>query len=158
MGRSSGEGNGNPLQYFCLENPMDRGAWRATVRGVVESDTAERPTHTFQAWLPLTAAPNEDKARGGGQVQAGPPSPCTVSHHGTLGHHGTRDPCRDPHRTRPCPAARTSALSLHPELPGEGPARLRRCWWTQDGPRAQEATRAHIPTPSRDTKTEPRQG
>ena len=30
-GRSSGEGNGNPLQYSCLENPMDRGAWRATV-------------------------------------------------------------------------------------------------------------------------------
>ena len=29
--RSSGEGNGNPLQYSCLENPMDRGAWRATV-------------------------------------------------------------------------------------------------------------------------------
>ena len=30
-GRSPGEGNGNPLQYSCLENPMDRGAWRATV-------------------------------------------------------------------------------------------------------------------------------
>ena len=39
-GRSPGEGNDNPLQYFCLENPMDRGAWRATVHGVVkESDT-----------------------------------------------------------------------------------------------------------------------
>ena len=33
-GRSSGEGNGNPLQYFYLENPMDRGAWWATVHGV----------------------------------------------------------------------------------------------------------------------------
>ena len=32
--RSPGEGNGNPLQYSCLENPMDRGAWRATVYGV----------------------------------------------------------------------------------------------------------------------------
>ena len=31
LGRSPGEGNGNPLQYPCLENPMDRGAWRATV-------------------------------------------------------------------------------------------------------------------------------
>ena len=30
-GRSPGEGNGNPLQYSCLENPMDRAAWRATV-------------------------------------------------------------------------------------------------------------------------------
>ena len=33
-GRSPREGNGNPLQYSCLENPMDRGAWRAAVRGV----------------------------------------------------------------------------------------------------------------------------
>ena len=36
-GRSSGEGHGNPLQYSCLENPMDRGAWRATVSGVAKS-------------------------------------------------------------------------------------------------------------------------
>ena len=33
-GRSPGEGNGNPLQYSCLENPMDRGAWQATVHGI----------------------------------------------------------------------------------------------------------------------------
>ena len=39
LGRSSGEGNGNPLQYFCLENPMDRGAWLATVHGVSNSRT-----------------------------------------------------------------------------------------------------------------------
>ena len=37
--RSSGEGNGSPLQYSCLENPMGRGAWRATVRGVAKSRT-----------------------------------------------------------------------------------------------------------------------
>ena len=36
-GRSSGEGNGNPLQYSCLENPMDGGAWWATVHGVAKS-------------------------------------------------------------------------------------------------------------------------
>ena len=36
---SSGEGNGNPLQYSCLENSMDRGAWRATVHGVAKSWT-----------------------------------------------------------------------------------------------------------------------
>ena len=39
LGRSPGEGNGNPLQYFCLENSMDRGAWRATVHGVAKSWT-----------------------------------------------------------------------------------------------------------------------
>ena len=38
-GRSPGEGNGNPLQYSCLENSMDRGAWRATVYGVAKSRT-----------------------------------------------------------------------------------------------------------------------
>ena len=38
-GRSSGEGNGNPLQYSCLENPMDGGAWQATVRGAAKSRT-----------------------------------------------------------------------------------------------------------------------
>ena len=37
--RSSGGRNGNPLQYSCLENPMDRGAWWATVHGVTESQT-----------------------------------------------------------------------------------------------------------------------
>ena len=36
--RFPGGGNSNPLQYSCLENPMDRGAWQATVHGVAESD------------------------------------------------------------------------------------------------------------------------
>ena len=40
-GRSPGEGNGNPLQYSCLENPMDRGVWPATVHRVAESDMTE---------------------------------------------------------------------------------------------------------------------
>ena len=39
LGRSPGEGNGNPLQYSCLENPMDRGAWWAAVHGVAKSRT-----------------------------------------------------------------------------------------------------------------------
>ena len=38
-GRSPGEENGNPLQYSCLENPMDRGAWQAVVHGVAKSQT-----------------------------------------------------------------------------------------------------------------------
>ena len=38
-GRSPGEGNGDPLQYSCLENPMDRGAWWAAVHGVAKSRT-----------------------------------------------------------------------------------------------------------------------
>ena len=38
-GRSPGEANGNPLQYSYLENPMDRGAWWATVHGVAKSQT-----------------------------------------------------------------------------------------------------------------------
>ena len=39
LGRSPGEGHGNSFQYSCLENPMDRGAWRATVDGVAKSQT-----------------------------------------------------------------------------------------------------------------------
>ena len=39
LGRFPGEGNGNPLQYSCLENPMDGGAWWATVHGVAKSRT-----------------------------------------------------------------------------------------------------------------------
>ena len=43
-GRSPGEGHGNLLQYSCLENPMDRGAWWATDHGVSELDTTEQLT------------------------------------------------------------------------------------------------------------------
>ena len=41
-GQSPGEGNGDLLQYSCLENAKDRGAWRATVYGVAESDATEQ--------------------------------------------------------------------------------------------------------------------
>ena len=41
LGRSPGVGNGNPRQYSCLGNPMNRGAWRAAVHGITELDPAE---------------------------------------------------------------------------------------------------------------------
>ena len=51
LGRSSGEGNDNPLQYSCLEIPMDRGGWQAVVQGVAKSWTElsmHTHSHTFQ--------------------------------------------------------------------------------------------------------------
>ena len=54
--RSPREGDGNPLWYTCLENPMDREAWRATIHGVAKSQTQLSDlTHT--ASIPLGAAP-----------------------------------------------------------------------------------------------------
>ena len=51
-GRSPGEGNGNPLQYYCLENPMDGGTWWATVQGVAKRRTRLRDfTFTFTSIL-----------------------------------------------------------------------------------------------------------
>ena len=44
LGRSNGGGNGNPLQYSCLENPMDKGAWQATVHGVTYMDITSMVT------------------------------------------------------------------------------------------------------------------
>ena len=60
-GRSPGEGNSNPLQYSCLENPMDREAWKATVHGVTGSDMTDCTilTHCFISfflnWVMLSA-------------------------------------------------------------------------------------------------------
>ena len=47
-GRSLGEGHGNPFQYSCLENPMDRQAWQATIHGDAESDMSERLSLFFR--------------------------------------------------------------------------------------------------------------
>ena len=50
---ANGEGNGTPLHYSCLENPMDRGAWRAAVHGVAKSQTRLSDftfTFTFMHW------------------------------------------------------------------------------------------------------------
>ena len=53
LGRSPGEENGNPLQYSCLENPMDRGAWWATVHGVarVRHDLVTKPPHEKKIYM-----------------------------------------------------------------------------------------------------------
>ena len=51
LGRSPGEGNGNPLQYSCLENSKDRGAWWVTVHGFTESDMTEQPHFNFTLLL-----------------------------------------------------------------------------------------------------------
>ena len=45
--RSPGDGNGNPLQYSCLENPMDRGAWEAEAMGLQEVDTTYNCRHAW---------------------------------------------------------------------------------------------------------------
>ena len=53
LGRSPGGGHGNQLQYFCLENPMDRGAWWATVHGIarVRYDLATKPPPPHHSFL-----------------------------------------------------------------------------------------------------------
>ena len=50
LGRSPGGRHGNPLQYSCLENPMDRGAWQTIVHGVGESDTTEHAHMGLSFW------------------------------------------------------------------------------------------------------------
>ena len=55
-GRSPEEGNGNPLQYSCLENPTDRGAWWAAVHGVTKSQT-RLSMHTLRGSMALLTGP-----------------------------------------------------------------------------------------------------
>jgi len=71
LGRSPGEGNGYPLQYSCLENPMDRGAWQATVHGVAKSPTGltdkpiPSPSHSpVYGWSVLQQPQETDTKKG----------------------------------------------------------------------------------------------
>ena len=57
LGRFPGGGRGNPLQYSCLENPMDRGAWQATVHSVAQGRTQLKQLSTQNA---LNSKENED--------------------------------------------------------------------------------------------------
>ena len=58
LGRSPGEGHGNPLVYSCLENPMDRGAWWARVHGGhKESDTTEATEHAHTHFAKIKGRP-----------------------------------------------------------------------------------------------------
>ena len=59
LGRSPGGGHGNPLQYPCLENPMDRGAWWATVHGVAQGRTLSNLAHKAvpELIVPISSEP-----------------------------------------------------------------------------------------------------
>ena len=60
--RSLGEGNDNPLQYSCLENPMDRGAWRVTIHGVTKSLTRlSDQTHTHLPYITVKIQAGQQK-------------------------------------------------------------------------------------------------
>ena len=50
-GRSLGVGNGSPLQYSCLENPMDRGVWQATAHGIAKSRTRLSTTYVYFIYI-----------------------------------------------------------------------------------------------------------
>ena len=67
-GRSLGGGHGNPLQYSCLEHPMDRGAWWAIVHSITKSDMAEETasTRAHSDWLVSKLDSNRDLACGPG--------------------------------------------------------------------------------------------
>ena len=69
LGRSPGGGHGNPLQHSCLENPMDRGAWRAAVPGVTESQTQQRVCSGREAQASLVSE----------QRSISPPDPSLLS-------------------------------------------------------------------------------
>ena len=87
LGRSPGGGHGNPLQYSCLENPMDRGAWWATVHGVIKNWTRlsnlacmQAPfSETWKEWV-YSEDRSHEGDRGGRRVPDCPTSPQRSAH------------------------------------------------------------------------------
>ena len=60
--RSPGEGSGNPLQYSCLENPMDRGAWQTTVQGVAKVRLSKYECTRTYLEMPFIYKPNTESS------------------------------------------------------------------------------------------------
>ena len=63
FGRSPGGGHGNPLQYSCLENPTDRGAWHATVHGIARSQTSLKQFITHHIPVNMDKSYNTDQEK-----------------------------------------------------------------------------------------------
>ena len=96
MGRSPGGGHGNPLQYFCLETPMDRGAWQAAAHGVAKSWTQLNDIHACTHSTALTKAASvrqppaperEDK-----QLKSNPPCCKALPATSTITHNKSKVP------------------------------------------------------------------
>ena len=87
IGRSPAEGNGNPLQYSCLENSMDRGVWQATVKGVTKSRT-QLSTHTctMVRWnILLSPGKRHPELSGKGRImKKSRPTQCKFCQHSSL--------------------------------------------------------------------------
>ena len=98
-GRSPGGGNDNPPQYSCLENPMDRGAWWATVQGVAKSQTRLSRSMDGPLWVKPAQPPLPPPQEGRGPAV---PSGRGVHHQGRPGGNGQRPP--------------NFPLGLHPRL------------------------------------------
>ena len=88
-GRSPGGGNDNPPQYSCLENPMDRGAWWATVQGVAKSQTRLSRSMDGPLWVKPAQPPLPPPQEGRGPAV---PSGRGVHHQGRPGGNGQRPP------------------------------------------------------------------
>ena len=109
LGRFPGEGNSNVLQYSCLENPMDRGDWRATVYGVkrVRYDLATKPLRHSENYLTTTQICQGHQNQGKSEKLSQPK--------GAHGLHHTRPPCLSP-TPGVCSNSYSSSRWCHPSI------------------------------------------